>query len=114
MPPAVAAMALWAVVAVVRGDAGHNAPVDAPPSPKAPSPTTTLGPPPPPPPPPSPPLLPPPVSEPICVLKPLRSMPTPAVLAMVTAELRPKAPLTPATEATPALRVPVTTFVGPV
>ena len=61
-----------------------------------------------------PPVVPPPVSEPIWVLKPLRSSVAPAVLAKLTAELIPSAPLVPATEATPTCSVPPFTVVGPV
>ena len=61
MPPAAAAIALWVALAIVRGaEPAHDAPAGAPPSPRAPSPATKLGPPPPPPPPPAPPPLPPP------------------------------------------------------
>ena len=61
-----------------------------------------------------PPVVPPPVREPIWVLKPARFKLAVAMLAMVTAELLPKAPLTLATETTPAVSVPALTVVAPV
>ena len=61
-----------------------------------------------------PPAAPPPAREPICVLNPVMSRTAPAVFARITAELLPNAPLTFATEATPAFRVPAFTLVGPV
>ena len=72
-----------------------------PPRVKVPEPSVTL-----------PPFPPPPANEPICVLKLLRFNVTPAVLASVTAELFPKAPLTLGTETTPAVSVPRVTVVG--
>ena len=61
-----------------------------------------------------PPLALPPVSEPIWVLEPVMSRVAPEAVPMTTAELLPKAPLTLATEATPAWRVPALTVVMPV
>jgi hypothetical protein len=61
-----------------------------------------------------PPSEPPPESEPIWVLNPVIFRPTPLTLATMTVELLPKAPLTPAEEATPAASVPAFTIVAPV
>ena len=60
-----------------------------------------------------PPVAPPPVREPSWVLKPVMSKVAPPTLARVIAELFPNAPLTLATEATPALSVPAFTVVSP-
>ena len=61
-----------------------------------------------------PPFAPPPVKEPTCVAYPVMFKMAPEVLANVTSELLPNAPLTPATEATPAASVPAVTVVVPV
>ena len=61
-----------------------------------------------------PPAAPPPARDPMRVAKLLRLSVAPLTLPMVTAELLPNAPLTPATEATPAVSVPALTVVAPV